>query len=242
MKLHRFIIEGIELQTGHVRIHEAGFVDQIKNVLKLGLGEQMIVGDGHGMEARIRLTQINKGAIEGEVLRVYQNENEPEIHAILYCSLLKRENFEWVVQKATEAGVFEIVPVIAERTVKLNLKKERLTKIMQEAAEQSERGRVPIIHEAVSLMEALRGAKSNTANLFFDKSGTVFNGKRDLGVGKIGIFIGPEGGWSEEEIHGAKESGCAVVRLSALTLRAETAALLSVYLVSHFDSLFKASR
>src|SRR6185503_3112201 len=89
----------------------------------------------------------------------------------LYCSILKKENFELVCQKATEVGAYAICSIIAERTVKTGLNRPRLEKIIKEAAEQSGRSSLPILLEPMSFPEALSSSKANDLNVLFDKEG-----------------------------------------------------------------------
>jgi len=135
------------------------------------------------------------------------------------------------------------VPIISKRTVKLNLRQDRLKKIIKEAAEQSNRGVVPILHEPLDFKKALEHALNNDLNLLFDPAGlnlcpfgTSPAGReiRKLKAEslKLGIWIGPEGGWDEEELQLAKEKGFKIVSLGKLFFRAETAAIIASYLVS----------
>jgi 16S rRNA (uracil1498-N3)-methyltransferase len=149
--------------------------------------------------------------------------------AILYCAVLKKENFELVVQKATEIGVAKIVPVITERTVKLGINMERLHKIIVEACEQSGRGFLPEIVEPMKLEFALKGAESNDANLFFHFSKTKISASDKIS-GQVGLFVGPEGGWSDEEVNLAKDHNCKIVSFGDNVFRAETAAIIASYL------------
>ena len=152
------------------------------------------------------------------------------VAAVLYCAILKRENFELVVQKATEIGVREIVPLITQRTVKLDIKEERLRKIITEAAEQSGRGRVPMLRQAMSFADALADAQRNDANFFFDISDVIVEEGAIGDAMRRGLFVGPEGGWSYEEVLAARAAGCHIISLGALTFRAETAAIIASYL------------
>ena len=146
-------------------------VGQISRVLRLKIGEQIILSDGELNEKLVEIKEISKNFIEGIVLKSYKNENEAEVYGILYCAILKRENFELVVQKAIEIGISEIVPIITERTVKLNLNYERLEKIIKEDSEQSGRGRLPVLKKDMKFKEAIESAKKNNLNLFLDSSG-----------------------------------------------------------------------
>lgn len=235
MRLNRFFGD-FDLAQKILRISDGDFLHQVKNVLRLGAGEEIILADGQGKEAIAKISRYGKDFAEIEILEVKQNQNEPEKRVILYCSILKRENFELAVQKAVEAGVSEITPIISGRTVKTGLKYDRLEKIIKEAAEQSGRGIVPVLREATKFNDALAGAKENTANILFDLSGAKFVRSDCTNLGqqekiRVGIFIGPEGGWSEEEIGAAKEAGFKILSLGKLTLRGETAAIVASYLV-----------
>ncbi len=229
MKIHRFIIPD-NLKADELEIHDKEIVWQIKNVLRLKLGEKIIVGDGKSQEALAEITGIERSSVVLKVQSLQENDNESKNSVTLYCSVLKKENFELVVQKATEVGIKRIIPVISERTIKLGLNQERLEKIAKEAAEQSGRGMVPIILEPISFEKAVANASMTGNNFLFDSSGehikeTSFNGES-------AIFIGPEGGWTNIELSLAKNNGFIIVSLGKLTLRAETAAIVASYLLT----------
>ncbi len=238
MKIYRFI-GNFKLEIGCVKIMDAEIFHKVKNVLRLTIGEKIILGDGKKNEARAEIIGFGKNLIEAEVLEITENKNESEIVGLLYCSILKRENFEWVVQKATECGVKEIVPVISSRTVKLGIKEERFRKIILEAAEQSGRGELPVLGEPVKFEDALKNAEQNDLNLFFEMGYQILN-QADIsgsGVKRVGIFIGPEGGWSAEELEMIKikakeDKNYKLVGLGKTTLRAETAAVVASWMVA----------
>lgn len=199
MRLHRFI-GNFDLNSSCFKIYDEEILNQARNVLRLKKGDSFVLADGKLNEALVKIAGMDKKFIEVEVMEKSVNKNEPEICGVLYCSILKRENFEWVCQKAAECGIKKIVPVISARTVKLGFKKERLEKIIREAAEQSGRGIVPILGEPLKFEAVLGGARENDLNLFFEMNSPLI-GKEQMGKAKkIGIFIGPEGGWSEEEL------------------------------------------
>lgn len=233
MKLQRFF-NNFDFSKKHLRIFDKEVVNQLRKVLRLKVGEQLFLCDGKGSEALCRISNFKKGVIEVEIGEVSQNQNEPAVHVTLYCSILKRSNFELVVQKATEVGVSEIVPLICKRTVKLKTRKQRLEKIIKEAAEQSGRGVLSKLHEAMTFQESLEHASKNDVNYLFDKDGEhlSLNNEAIQQCNNIGLFIGPEGGWDESEINIAKEKGFKVISLGKLTLRSETAAIVAVYLMS----------
>lgn len=233
MKIHRFIFN-FDTTEKSIKITDEEIVGQIRNVLKLKVGEQIILSDGKSDEALGSIIGLGKDAVIVKVEKFYKNENEPWANVVLYCAVLKKENFELVVQKATEMGVKEIVPVISTRTVKLNLNNVRLEKIIKEAAEQSGRGVLPILHEPSDFKTAIKRAEINDINLFFDASGKYVKDIGFKGKHRIGVFVGPEGGWDEEELRLTQESGFKIASLGKLTLRGETAAVIAAYISIYF--------
>ena len=233
MKTHRFIGD-FRLKIGDIKLEDKDFLNQFRNVLKLKIGETVVLCDGNMNEGMAEIKEYGEDFIRLQIKEVGFNINEPERRVILYCSVLKRENFELVVQKATEAGVEEIVPMITERTIKLNIRLDRLEKIIREAAEQSGRGRPPVIREPVDFQKKLESVENNQLNILFHQSGVSFDRAERLdGVGRIGVWIGPEGGWTDKEIELARRSGFKIINLGKLTLRAETAAIIGTYLIIH---------
>lgn len=231
MRIHRFILE-LDINQKHLAITDAEFINQARNVLRFKKDDQIILCDGQGSEAVATIITMRKGAVEVEISSIVKNENESEKQVVLYCAILKKENFELVIQKAVEVGVKEIVPLLTKRTVKLDLKYDRLQKIIKEAAEQSGRGIMPTLQQAQELETALQNAKNNDGNFFFDQSGEVLKKPEDSHK-SIGIFIGPEGGWEDSEIKLAKEYQCKIVTLGNLTLRAETAVIVASFSILH---------
>lgn len=233
MKIHRFIGH-FDFDKKITGISNKEIYNQIKNVLRIKSGEQIILGDGRGREARAEILDFGKQSVGINILKVEANEAEPEMKPILYAAILKKENFELVAAKAVEAGAAEIIPVVTARTIKINLRMDRLEKIVREAAEQSGRGILPVVGKILNFRDALRHAEENDSNLFFEVSAPRFEQRKlaaDFGK-RVGVWIGPEGGWDEEEIKLAQEKNFQIVSLGKLTLRAETAAIVATYLVA----------
>jgi 16S rRNA (uracil1498-N3)-methyltransferase len=230
MRIHRFIGD-FNLNQKSLLVSDKNFYNQVKNVLRLLPKSKIILADGKNNEAEARIILISKDGIKLEIEKTYINQNEPEKEVFLYCAILKKENFEFVVQKATEIGIKKIIPIITKRTVKLSLNQSRLKIIAKEAAEQSGRGIVPEILTPISFSQACKDSKSNSINYFFDLSGKALENFSRKNVASAGIFIGPEGGWDENEIKMSLDFGHCLVSLGKLTFRAETAAILASYLV-----------
>lgn len=233
MKIHRFI-GNFDFNKKISSITNKEIYNQIKNVLRLRTGEEIILGDGHGREARAEIMNFGKQSVGINILKVEANDAEPEMKPVLYAAILKKENFELVAAKAVEAGVAEIIPVITAKTVKTNLRMDRLEKIVREAAEQSGRGILPTLGKILKFKDALVNAEKNDSNLFFEVRSPRFEQRKlaaDFGR-RVGVWIGPEGGWDEEEIKMVQEKNFQIVSLGKLTLRAETAAIVASYLVA----------
>lgn len=227
MKIHRFIAN-FDFSQDELAITDTELVKQIRTVLRLRIGEQMILSNGQGEEALVKIIQIKPKLIEVVTLEKKKNNNEPKVKISLYCSIIKRENFELVVQKATELGVSKIIPLLLDRTVKTGVKKERLEKIIKEAAEQSGRGFLPELSDAMDLKTAIKDAGDKLI-LFFDISGKQLVSFKDIENKKVAMFIGPEGGWSEREIALVKQQkNFSILSLGKLTLRAETASIAAI--------------
>lgn len=228
MSQHRFIRNHFNFDNEKIKITDRRLIHQILDVLRMDIGDIVTLSDGSLNEAKVEITQTSKKAILLDILEVRKNNNELDKDITLYCSILKNKNFDLVVQKCTEIGVKKIVPVISERTVKKGLKRKRLEKIIREAAEQSGRGIVPELDEITGFSQALEDSKQNEANIFFDLDEEEAG---DLNIDKksVGVFVGPEGGWSDKEIEQAKDSGLRSIKLSDLTYRAETAAIVGCY-------------
>lgn len=231
MKLHRFILD-INLNQADVFVVDPEIVKQWRNVLRFQVGDTVVLCDGQGSEALAAFESLDKAGARMKLERAVRVEREPQREITLYCAILKRENFEWVAQKAVEVGVRRIVPVVTERTIKKDIRADRLQKIIKEAAEQSGRGVLPTLHPAVSFEQALVDAQAYAMGIFFDGSGPTFEATTLPGNESVGIFIGPEGGWSEKELQLAEKAGLHIGSLGDLTMRAETAAIVATYLAT----------
>ena len=233
MPIYRFFVPEA-FQNKYLRLLNPQLLHQWQKVLRLKVGDEVILVNNQLQEAKAKIVNLTKDFAEVEIIAVTLNPREPKREVILYCALLKGEKFEWVVQKATEVGIKEIVPLLTRRTVKLNFRRERLEKIIQEAVEQAGRGIVPLLSNPIKLEEVVKLAQGNEINLFFDFSGEQFSSSLLKKKKKIGVFIGPEGGWAEDEVFLAKHNSFQLVSLGDLILRAETAALIASYLAVNF--------
>lgn len=226
MKIHRFI-DNFDLSKEVLEI-TGEIAKQMALVLKLKIGEKIELSDGKGISAIAEIAEINKKSVNVKILEIIKNKSTDK-NTTLYCAILKKENFELVVQKATECGISKIMPIISERTIKTGLNLERLQKIAKEASEQSGRNTVPEISMPIKFEKAIKNIKGES--ILFDISGKSILGGSI--AEKINIWIGPEGGWTPDEIKKAKENNFSIASLGHLTLRGETAAIIASYLISN---------
>jgi 16S rRNA (uracil1498-N3)-methyltransferase len=230
MRIHRFYMPFKEVSKGQLLLlREAALVQQLTRVLRLKTNDSIILFNGRGTELTVRLTTPEKKAVAVRVEAVNQINTESLKQVTLYCSLLKRSNFELVVQKATEIGVTVIVPLITSRTVKQGIKLERLLSIMTEATEQSGRSILPRLEPPRLFSDAMKALDTTHTNFLLDSSGEPLHSQLH-GTVPVSLFIGPEGGWNGEEVVLARQAGVTIVSLGSFTLRAETAAIVASYL------------
>lgn len=224
MKIHRFYCN-FEITGEKIIIRDKEQVKQIKNVLRLGINDKLaIFSEGSPDYLCAIVAYDNQGChliLEEEGPAMAKNWHPP---MSLYCSVLKKENFELVVQKACELGVSEIVPIICERTVKTGLNMDRLGKIAIEAIEQSGQNHIPTILEPKPFADALIRSQGKGLNILLNMAPEKIK-DLSLDANHISIFVGPEGGWIENEISQMGEKGFVTASLCPSTLRAETAAI-----------------
>ncbi len=228
MRLHRFI-GSFDLDKKSIQITDLDLIHQWRKVLRLSVGDNIIlVNQDLKIEAKAKILNYYLDGAEVEIGELKKVTSEPNTHLTLYCAVLKKENFEIVVQKATEVGVSEIVPIMTERTVKQGLRYDRLKKIAMEAAEQSGRAVAPAIREAIEFTQAIPDGGENYFFHTVNDNTPTFSPNSE----KVGVFIGPEGGWTEAEVALALERGFHLCSLGPRVLRGETAAIVACYLAT----------
>ncbi len=207
---------------------------QIRTVLRMQAGAELVLLDNSGIEWQVRLTQIAKNSIEGQIIDRRPAAGEPATRITLYQGTLKGQKFEWVLQKGTELGLSRFVPTICHRSVvnkagTIAKKRERWQRIIQEAAEQSGRGKLPPLTSALSFEAALSQARSEQNLLLMPweaaSESPLKKILRQQASRNLALFIGPEGGFTTEEASLAAEAGAHLVKLGPRVLRAETAGL-----------------
>jgi 16S rRNA (uracil1498-N3)-methyltransferase len=219
---HRFFVPHINLDdvttlTGE-ELHHAARVVRVRE------GEEVELFDGRGAIVTARVEALTREKAMLRVTGPVAETRESPLALHLAMAIINLDKFELVLQKATELGVRSIVPMETERVEiraeRYRGKQERWEKIIFEAVKQCGRARVPVLETAVDFTEAIvrPGVK-----LFLDAD--VVAGEAPERLDEATLFIGPEGGWSDEELALARTSGAIFHRMGPRRLRAETAAI-----------------
>lgn len=232
--MHRFFVSEEAIQDDQVLL-TGPVAYQVRKVLRMAAGDRIVVLDNSGWEREVELTQVSTKSVRGTVVRQALCETEPRTKITLYQALLKGQRFEYALQKGTELGIVEFVPMISARCIVSDLgrsdqKTRRWSKIIREAAEQAHRGRLPELRPAMFFREAClratragelalipwEGEEERTLHQMLDTDSPPFS---------VSLFIGPEGGFEESEIGDALRMGVLPVSLGPRILRAETAGI-----------------
>jgi len=232
-----FYPEKISEEAENLKIYEEQ-MHHMRDVLRIKPGEEIDISDGFGTELICEVAFYYKEYVLLNVISKKESWNEPSYKAVLYQGLVKSDKIELVIQKAVELGVSKIVPVICKRSVAkfkdesdISKKVSRWNKIAMEAAKQSGRGIIPQVEFPLKLKDAFEKIKNSDYAFIPWESEEDILIKEILSKSKnhenpeISFIIGPEGGFSMEEIKQAKEHGIPTVTLGKRILRTETAGL-----------------
>jgi 16S rRNA (uracil1498-N3)-methyltransferase len=219
MRLHRFYTT--EQLTESLVYTSQEHLHQWRNVFRYTEGDRVILF-GDGFEYVYEIKELNKKAAHLEEISKKESLQRTN-HLTLAIALIKKDNFELILEKCTELGVDTFIPLVTDRSLQKMYGAERLQKILIEATEQSGWGTVPRLEQAIPLRKILESPVESI--LFFDVEGT--QDIKDVSINKENkiVVIGPEGGFTEEEIKQVKESGIHTISVGKNTLRAETAAI-----------------
>ena len=212
---------------------------RLARVLRLRRGDTVVLTEGGEREFEVELTDVSAKSVTGVVTGDRASPPEPAVEVVLYQSLIRPNRFDFALEKGTELGVARFVPVINARSQLDEAsagRAERWQRLVIEAAEQCGRGRLPVIDAPLPYAEAISTApglrivpyESERANRMADFLRGLPERPRT-----VSLFIGPEGGYTDEEIALARESGAALVTLGRQVLRSETAGVVAAAIVLH---------
>ncbi len=233
--MYRFFVEHEQIQDGIVRIIGSD-VNHMKNVLRFKVGTEVSVCDCDGLEYLCEITSYTEDEAVLTIVQEMPSEAELPVAIHLFQGLPKKDKMEMVIQKSVELGVSSVTPVMMKRSVvKLDHKSaqkkvQRWQSIANAAAKQAKRGIIPEVAMPTSIKDILEKSKEYDMLLvpYENAEGMAFTRKILSDVkkcDKIGVIIGPEGGFAPEEIDLLKQQGAQIISLGKRILRTETAGL-----------------
>lgn len=211
-------------------------VNHIKNVLRMKVGEKILISNGTDCDYLCEISAFSLDAVQAVIVEIEEAGRELPSKIYLFQGIPKADKMELIVQKAVELGVYEIIPVATKRSVvKLDAKKEeskrrRWQAIAESAAKQSKRIVIPNIAPVMSFPEAISYAETFDWKLIpYENASGILHTKELIHKiqpnESIGVFIGAEGGFDEQEIELAVKNACEPITLGKRILRTETAGL-----------------
>ncbi|MBX7152245.1 16S rRNA (uracil(1498)-N(3))-methyltransferase [bacterium] len=209
-------------------------------VLRKKVGDEFFAIDGIGHEFEVQLVSASKDCVECTIQRTHNRPRELSYAITLAQSMITKDHFEWIIEKATELGVSEIIPLRTRRSLmEPGLSKiQRWQKILLSAAKQSRRSIIPMIKDIQSFEHLLKSIY-DIKIIFHEKSDhsalSYVSSLKDRPVQSILICIGPEGGFTDEEINAVHDAGFEVLSLGSRRLRAETAAIAAMSIFSNIE-------
>ncbi len=223
-----------ELSKSDTIVRIAGEEAKHLKALRLKAGDSFFVVNGEGLAAKAVVDEIDKGRTRARITEFYEEFGEPSVKIALAIGILKdRNRFEFAVEKAIELGVSEIFPLITERSQKKEVNLYRLRAKSIAAIKQSMRSRIPIFHSPIKIDKVEKKFDKFPNIVLADAEGfepDIKNIRDD-----ILVLVGPEGGFSPEELSRLKANEkLSLWRLSARRLRTETAAVSALSIISSF--------
>ncbi|MFH1360148.1 MAG: RsmE family RNA methyltransferase [Candidatus Omnitrophota bacterium] len=233
--MHRFFAKNFDKRSQSIRITDPSEIHHIKDVLRLSKGHSVMVFDGKGQEAECEILKVENTCITLDVKKFTESKTRTT-PIILACALPKKAKFETIIEKCTELGVSEIIPLETKRT-EVTLKGERAQQKLKRyqtvalnAAKQSQRKTVPVIRPITLFKDALNLITPKDASFIpcltqTRKSIAHIRNHIANTSGQIIFFIGPEGDFTKEEVSLAIQKGCLPISLGPTTLKVDTAAI-----------------
>jgi len=218
-----FFAGGLHLEGERLR--------HLRTVLRLGPGDEFSATDGAGAEYRLRIEQLGRDRGRGLVLSRTEPLRESSLDLVLAQALPRGDRFSFVLEKAVELGVCGIRPLLSQRTVAAGggeAAAARWRRIIESAVAQSGRTRLPVVHPLCSFEEMIANPSPPELRLLFWEHAT--EGLREAiacraAPRSVLVAIGPEGGWSEQEVQWARQAGFAAVRFGPRIMRTDTAGI-----------------
>lgn len=234
--MFRFFTDNIPDDRGYIYIEGPDY-NHLKNSLRIRIGERIQIVSNE-IIYDVEIDKILEDEIRAKIVRVDDKSYESPLKIHLYQGYCKGDKMDFIIQKAVELGVEEITPIITERTV-VKIKKDRIQskinrfeKIIEEAAKQSKRRHIPIIHPPIDI-HLLDIKDKYTIVAYEEEEDSLKNLIQKDRFDFVNLIVGPEGGFSKEEIESLKEQGAHSASIGNRILRAETAALALVSILQY---------
>ena len=203
-------------------------------VLRHKEGDEIHGIDGKGSYVKGIIQAISKKETQISIQEIQENWGEKPQKIVLAISPLRqKDRFEWLIEKAVELGIDEIVPIICKNTITENVKPERLQQIIISATKQCKRAKIPLLHTPILVEKWLESVKLGEKNIgllaFCETENSLSHYHTQIQTAKIVYFvIGPEGDFSQKEVEIAAQKGFEIVSLGKSRLRTETAGLFAL--------------
>ena len=231
-----FYVKPYNIENGLFSLCEDEYYHATK-VLRLGIGDTIVLIDGKSTGYFGVIDQLKKKTLSGTIKKVVSNLGENKNTICIFPGLFKKSRFEILLEKATELGVKEIHPIIMERSIVSSIDMDRCNKILISAAKQSRRSFFPILHEPKRLDILLEKNKNCNYHACHLEAKQNLSIQKSRHAHSFNIIIGPEGGFSDQELHLMEDSGVLFFNLGKRRLRSETAAIASIALFNEIAEI-----
>lgn len=246
--MHRIFVNPREIKDSFAKINSFE-ANHIKNVLRLKIGDEIFLFDGEGKEYRGKIVSTKPKEVIVKIEAEIEGKNrESPFKITLFQSLLKKDKFEWIIEKVTELGIEKIYPIISSRTIpqKIDFKNKMLRweRILKASSSQCGRNKIPRIGELRTFSDSLKNlADFDLALILWERaegvSPLIFERR---GINSCAFFVGPEGGFTEKEIEEGKRAGAKIVSLGSRILKSETAAITFCAILQYVFGDLRAKR
>lgn len=241
--MYHFFVESGWINPPFIDI-EGSDVNHIMNVLRFEVGDELVLCDGLGYDYKCSIDSLTKEVIRCTIQSKELSKSELPLKVSLYQGAPKQDKLETIIQKCVELGVYDIKPVVMQRSIvkfdakKIHKKVERWQKISASAAKQSKRGIIPKVFSPLSFSEMLSELSGYSRIIVPYENEDGMKRTREVlcslkGLEHIAVVIGPEGGFSDEEIVKLQDLSAETITLGNRILRTETAGLASMAMISY---------
>lgn len=237
-----FFIQSNRIANHTVTIDGPLFTHLSKS-LRIREGENICVGDEHRFRYRIRIDHLKSKSLQASILETIEGPPAPLAPIVLFQAILKGDRMNWMIQKATELGVAEIVPLLTSRVIvrppadRVRTTQERWQRIAVDAAQQSEQWTYPKIAQPMTLSDVFKHAPRATLRCaLLERSAEQRLGSLSIDhtfQGTIALAVGPEGGWTEKETQELLDQRFQPITLGKNILRSETAPLAALSILQY---------